>query len=197
MRFVWLMGAVLALILIPFFLWEETFNGIATGIVERHRGEWWISPALAGLLAADIFLPVPSSIVSTASGVLLGFLGGALTNSAGMTLGCWLGYRTGRVASGQADEQMRSLWARYGEWTLILTRAVPVLAEAAVLFAGMTAMPMRRFLLLTTLANVGIGTLYAAVGAFAMEWNSFLGAFLGSLAVPALAQAIMRLEWRK
>jgi 3-dehydroquinate synthase len=61
----------------------------------------------------------------------------------------------------------------------------------------MTGMPFRRFMVITTLANAGIGTLYAAVGAFAMEWNSFLGAFLGSLIVPALAQAIMRVQWRK
>jgi hypothetical protein len=58
-------------------------------------------------------------------------------------------------------------------------------------------MPLRRFLLLTTLANVGVGTLYAAVGAFAMQWDSFLGAFLGSLLVPAIAQAIIRIPWRK
>jgi uncharacterized membrane protein YdjX (TVP38/TMEM64 family) len=197
MRLVLIVTAMLALILIPFFLWEDAFTTIATRLVADHRGAWWIPPAIAGLLASDIFLPVPSSILSTASGVLLGFVGGALTNTAGMTLGCWLGYRAGRLASTQADAQMTDLWSRYGEWSLILTRAVPVLAEAAVLFAGMTGMPFRRFMVITTLANAGIGTLYAAVGAFAMEWNSFLGAFLGSLIVPALAQAIMRVQWRK
>ena len=197
MRFVWLVCGVLALILIPFFLWEDAFNGMAPRLVAEYRGAWWISPAIAGLLAADVFLPVPSSILSTASGVLMGFVFGALTNIAGMTAGCWLGYRAGRMARRQADASMTKLWTRYGEWTLLLTRAVPVLAEASVLFAGMTGMPVRRFMVLTTLANVGIGTLYAAVGAFAMEWNSFLGAFLGSLAVPALAQAMMSVPWRK
>jgi len=197
MRLVWLMCAVLALILIPFFLWEDTFNQFALKMVNENRGAWWISPAIAGLLAADIFLPVPSSILSTASGAMLGCVLGSVTNFAGMTLGCWLGYRTGQIARQSADEKLKELWGRYGEWTLILTRAVPVLAEAAVLFAGMTAMPFRRFLLLTSLANAGIGMLYAAVGAFAMEWNSFLAAFLGSLIVPALAQAMMRIPWRK
>jgi uncharacterized membrane protein YdjX (TVP38/TMEM64 family) len=197
MRFVLLVCGVLALILIPFFLWADVFTGLAVQLVAEHRGAWWISPAVAGLLAGDVFLPVPSSILSTAAGAMLGFAGGALTNIAGMTLGCWLGYGAGRAARGGADASLTALWSRHGEWTLVLTRAVPVLAEAAVLFAGMTAMPVRRFLVLTTLANVGIGTLYAAVGAFAMEWNSFMGAFLGSLAVPALAQAMMRVPWRK
>lgn len=197
MRSVWLLCAILALILIPFFLWEDLFNGFAARLIAENRGAWWISPAIASLLAADVFLPVPSSILSTASGVLLGFLFGAATNTAGMTAGCWLGYRAGQLARRPADGTLRDLWAKYGEWTLILTRAVPVLAEAAVLFAGMSAMPLRRFMILTTLANLGIGTLYAAVGAFATEWNSFLGAFLGSLIVPALAQAMMRIPWRK
>jgi len=196
-RLVLAVAGILALILIPFFLWEESFQALGEALVRDYRGAWWLSPAIAGLLAADVFLPVPSSILSTASGVVLGFVGGALTNWAGMTLGCWLGYRAGRVARKRSDEKLEAIWARYGEWTLVATRAVPVLAEAAVLFAGMTSMPFRRFLLLTTLANAGVGTLYAAVGAFAMEWNSFLGAFLGSLAVPAAAQAMMSVRWRK
>ena len=196
MRSVWLVCAVLALILVPFFLWEEHITALAAQWLTQ-RGAWWLPPAIAALLAADVFLPVPSSIVSTASGAALGFLAGALTNLAGMTLGCWLGHRAGRAASGAADPKLLKLWARYGEWTLILTRAVPVLAEAAVLFAGMSRMPLRRFLLLTTLANAGIAVLYAAVGAFAMAWNSFLGAFAGSLLIPAAAQAIMRVQWRK
>jgi uncharacterized membrane protein YdjX (TVP38/TMEM64 family) len=196
MRSVWLVCAVLALILVPFFLWEEQITALAARLL-TERGAWWLPPAIAGLLAADVFLPVPSSIVATASGAVLGFFAGALTNIAGMTLGCWLGHHAGRAASGAADPKLIELWSRYGEWTLVVTRAVPVLAEAAVLFAGMTGMPLRRFLLLTTLANAGIGVLYAAVGAFAMEWNSFLGAFLGSLLVPAAAQAMMRRQWRK
>lgn len=197
MRLVWLMCAVLALILIPWILWEDPFNNLAASLVADHRGAWWLPPALAALLAGDVFLPIPSSILSTASGVLLGFFAGAITNTIGMTLGCLLGYRAGRAARAVADPRLPELWARYGDSTLILTRAVPVLAEAAVLFAGISAMPFRRFLWLTTLANAGIGSLYAAVGAFAMEWNSFLGAFFGSIAVPALAQAIMRKPWRK
>ncbi len=197
MRLLAVVAAVLALILIPFVLWEDAINQVAAGLVERGRGQWWTGPAIAGLLAGDVFLPVPSSVLSTASGVLLGFGAGAAVNVGGMTLGCWLGYRAGRMARRRADPKLQALWERHGEWTLVVTRAVPVLAEAAVLFAGMTGMGFRRFLLLTTLANAGVGTLYAAVGAFAMEWNSFLGAFLGSLAVPLAAQAMMRVRWRK
>jgi uncharacterized membrane protein YdjX (TVP38/TMEM64 family) len=196
MRFVWLVCAILLLILLPFFLWEEPMNAFSAQLLAQ-RGAWWLPPAIAALLAADVFLPIPSSIVSTASGATLGFLAGALTNLAGMTLGCWLGHRAGRAASAAADPALPALWSRYGDWTLVLTRAVPVLAEAAVLFAGMSRMPLRRFLLLTTLANTGIAILYAAVGAFAMAWNSFLAAFAGSLLVPAAAQAIMRRQWRK
>jgi uncharacterized membrane protein YdjX (TVP38/TMEM64 family) len=192
MRLVWLVCLVLALILVPFFLWEEPLTAFAARLVEQHRTAWWIGPAISGLLASDVFLPIPSSILSTVSGAVLGFLGGALANTLGMTLGCLVGYRAGRLAKGQSDEQLAAIWARHGEWTLVVTRAVPVLAEAGVLFAGVTGMPLRRFLLITTLSNAGVGTLYAAIGAFAMEWNSFLAAFLGSLLIPGLAHLFLR-----
>ncbi len=192
MRLVWLVCVVLALILVPFFLWEEPLAAFASRLIEQNRNAWWIGPAISGLLASDVLLPIPSSILSTVSGAVLGFLGGAVANTLGMTLGCLAGYRAGRLAKGQNDERLAALWARHGEWTLVVTRAVPVLAEAGVLFAGVTGMPFRRFLWITTLANAGIGTLYAAIGAFAMEWNSFLAAFLGSLLIPGLAHLFLR-----
>ena len=192
MRLVWLVCVVLALILVPFFLWEEPLAAFASRLIEQNRNAWWIGPAISGLLAADVLLPIPSSILSTVSGAVLGFVGGAVANTLGMTLGCLAGYRAGRLAKGQSDERLAALWARHGEWTLVVTRAVPVLAEAGVLFAGVTGMPFRRFLWITTLANAGIGTLYAAIGAFAMEWNSFLAAFLGSLLIPGLAHLFLR-----
>lgn len=197
MRSVGLVAGVLAVILIPFFLWGEQLEAFGQTMLNSARGEWWVGPAIAFLLAADVFLPVPSSILATAAGALLGFAGGTAANLVGMMAGCALGYSAGKAAERAADDRVRKLWERYGEWTVVVARAVPVLAEASVLFAGMTGMNRRRFFLLTTAANAGISLLYAAVGAFAVEWNSFLAAFLGSLVVPAMAQAMMGKRWGK
>jgi membrane protein DedA with SNARE-associated domain len=70
---------------------------------------------------------------------------------------------------------------------IVITRPVPVLAEASVLFAGMSRMPTGQFMLLTMLSNLGISAVYAAVGAFSANANSFLLAFAGSILIPLVA----------
>lgn len=197
MRLALLAAALLALILIPFLLWEDALTTFATSIITDHKAAWWIAPAIATLLAADIVLPIPSSLLATASGALLGFATGALANFTGLTLGCLAGFHAGKPAGAKLLNEkekahLEKLWQKYGDWTIVLTRAVPVLAEAAVVFAGASRMETKRFIKLTALANIGVATLYAAIGAFAMSANSFLAAFIGSLLLPAIAMGIMR-----
>ncbi len=67
---------------------------------------------------------------------------------------------------------------------------VPVLAEASVLFAGMSKMNFRRFLIISTLSNLGISIVYAAVGAYSVSENSFLLAFAGAIIIPAVAKGV-------
>ncbi|MBM3767264.1 MAG: VTT domain-containing protein [Acidobacteria bacterium] len=197
MRLALLAAALLALILIPFLLWEDALTAFATALITGHKTAWWIAPAIAALLAADIVLPIPSSLLATASGALLGFAAGALANFTGLTLGCLGGYYAGRPAGAKLlkeneKQRLETLWQKYGDWTIVLTRAVPVLAEAAAVFAGASRMETKRFFKFTALANAGVAILYAAIGAFAMSANSFLAAFIGSLLLPAIAMGIMR-----
>ena len=197
MRLALLAAALLALILIPFLLWEDALTAFATALITDHKAAWWIAPAIAALLAADIVLPIPSSLLATASGALLGFAAGTVANFTGLTLGCLAGYQAGKPAAAKflnetEKARLENLWQKYGDWTIVLTRAVPVLAEAAVVFAGASRMNAKRFAQLTALANAGVAILYAAIGAFAMSANSFLAAFIGSLLLPAIAMGIMR-----
>jgi len=53
-------------------------------------------------------------------------------------------------------------------------------------------MPMHQFLLLSTLSNLGISAVYAAVGAFSATVNSFLFAFGGSILVPLVAMILTK-----
>jgi len=177
MRLALFLGMLLAFILIPFFLFEDHFNVLGQRLLTQHRNAWWLSPAIAALLAADVFLPVPSSILSTAAGVLLGVPLGFLTNFAGMTLGSILGFATGgpaaqRTLSSGDRLRLERLWSRWGPWTLVLTRPIPVLAEAAVLFAGASRMPRGRFLRFSTLGNAAVSLFYAVAGSYAGRWIS-------------------------
>ena len=80
--------------------------------------------------------------------------------------------------------------SRYGVVGLVSARAVPVLAEATVVFAGVARFPFNRFVIAIGIANLGIAATYAAIGAYAFDVNSFLLAFAGAIAVPAVAIGI-------
>ena len=187
---------VAALILVPFALYGADIERWAAEILAPQRNLYTAAGILAALLAADVFLPVPSSIVSTAAGRLLGFPLGASVVWMGMTAGCLLGYiagagASGLVAGGKGDA-VGSAHVRYGDWMLALFRPIPVLAEASVLFAGALRVPLPRFLMMTGGANFGISVVYAGAGAFARGGGSILLAFLFALLVPGALIALTR-----
>lgn len=196
-RWTLIVAAVLVFILVPFALFGASADAWAEGLVlGLQQRPLLAAGAIIALLAVDIVAPVPSSVVSTLAGALLGVAGGALASLAGLTLGCVIGYALGRTAGRGAAQvtlgerevaRLEAGWARFGDAFLLLARAVPVLAEASVLFAGMSAMPRGRFLLLTALANAGLSLAYAGIGAWALEAPSFLLAFGCAVALPAVA----------
>lgn len=204
MRWLVLGAIILCFLIVPFFLvgehlerWTTDFLNAAAG----HRG--WIALFLGLLLAVDILLPVPSSMVSTAAGFFLGFAGGTLTSLAGMTTSCaagfWLGFRFGRpftrrMVGIEGIHRLEEMRRRFGDWAIVVARAVPVLAEASVLFAGMSNMPAHRFLMLSTLSNLGISAVYAAVGTLSATVNTFLLAVSGSILIPAVTMVFLKRE---
>ena len=176
-RWLALAGIVLALILVPFVLFEEPITRWAREWLASPQAPWVFGLGIAALLASDVLLPVPSSLVSIGAGALLGFGGGMFASSAGMTMGCIAGYWVGQRGARRPAEKLigasemaklERAQRQWGEWMVLLVRPVPVLAEASVVFAGMGAMRFSRFLLMTTLANVLISGIYAWIGSSVM-----------------------------
>ncbi len=66
LRWTLLFATTVAAILIPFFLFGESIEAWAHATLNTASGRWLVAAAVGGLLAFDIFLPVPSSLVSTA-----------------------------------------------------------------------------------------------------------------------------------
>jgi 3-dehydroquinate synthase len=192
---------LVALILVPFLLFEEQVLGLA-GDLSGGRAGALVALAIVALFAGDVFLPVPSSLVSVAAVALFGWAGGLLIWT-GMMLGCglgyWLGSHAGRPLAERflgPDEVARACRVadEVGPATLVLTRAVPVLAEAATIGAGLAAMPFRRFALATGLANAGIALVYVAWGAATAGWaGGFPMLFAAAVAVPAAGWTALRL----
>ena len=194
--------AILSLIIVPFITFGADFERWAADSIQRAFDlPLIVALFVAGLLTADVLLPVPSSVISTASGTFLGLPLGAVASAVGMTLGCVLGFVVGRTTGlaatsrfvGPRELQRLSAAAeRHGDWVLVSARAVPVLAEASTVFAGMSGISFRRFLSLVTLSNFGISLVYSAVGSYAVDVSSFLLAVAAAVMLPALAAALFR-----
>ncbi len=205
MRWAVLWIVLIGIVLLPFLLFEQQFNELAERVTASETSRWEVAGAIFSLLSLDVFLPVPSSIVSTAAGVLLGFVAGAAVIWTGMMAGCAVGYLVGARGSGAARRlvgedgiaRAAGLARRYGDVTIVLCRPVPVLAEASVVFAGLVHAPFGKFVRLTALSNLGIALGYGAFGALSLDLNSFLFAFLGALLIPGLFLLITRLTFGK
>ncbi len=147
------------------------------------------------ILALDVLLPVPSSMVGLAAVALLGPVVGSLVIFSGLTLGCILGYLLGagyfrlisRVWISPAEKHKASkMKSRLGAAALVLLRGVPVLAETSVLAAGMQAYPVRQFLLLTMLANCGLAVAYGYIGTVLAGQEAFWLIVLSAMVLPGL-----------
>jgi len=204
-RFKWALLAIviLLIILIPFFLFNDSVETWIDYFFNSSPPKLLVGIAIGGLLSIDILAPVPSSVVSTAGGYFLGFISGTLISLAGMTVSCiigyWLGKKFGtpiseRLVGPKELSKLEKLQKKYGDWIIIISRAVPVLAEASVFVAGIGGMPLNRFILLILLSNLGISLVYAAIGAYSAHINSFLLAFAGAVILPTIAMTILKLK---
>ncbi len=200
MRWTILSLLLAALILVPFVLFEDYFHDLAVRLARGEASTWYAALAIGGLLGADVVLPVPSSLVSAAGGVLLGFWTGTAVVWTGMMVSCLVGYWLGARSVGAARRlvgerglsRAGAVAGRYGPLAIVLCRPVPVLAEASVILAGLAHAPFRRFLVLCVWSNLGIAMAYAAIGAFSMQVESFLLAFLGAIALSGAAALLAR-----
>jgi membrane protein DedA with SNARE-associated domain len=102
------------------------------------------------------------------------------------------------MKAGEAElERAERLASRHGAKALVLARPVPVLAKASVLLAAACGMPLSKLVALCAMANAGVSLAYAGVGALAVGVSSFLLAFCGSIAIPAVAMLFERRRRRR
>ncbi len=191
----------LTIILIPFLLFGREIEAWTEQSLNSSLAKTWVAIMVGLLLTVDILLPIPSSFVSTSAGYLLGFFGGTLISLIGMTLSSIIGYQIGvhlgrplvmKLIPPEEIYRFENIHQRFGDWSIIIARSLPVLSEASVLFAGIHQMPFYRFLILSTLSNLGISIIYAAVGTYSATANSFLFAFAGAILLLGVAILIFK-----
>lgn len=141
--------------------------------LRRHEG--WAWAIGIGLIWADVVLPVPQTAVIAALGIIYGPWLGGLIGAFGLITGGLIGYLLMLTAArGLAERlagprwlgRMQGAFDRGGTWAIVLTRSLPYsIPEAVVFLAGLSRMPMAKFLLALTLGSVPIAFAFAAIGA--------------------------------
>lgn len=160
LRGVLIIAAALAVPLVPFFIIGELPGDRWLSAADEHASTFAL--AGAGLLAADVLIPVPSSIVGTMLGARLGFLHGLLATFVGLMTGQVLAYGASRWL---LRRHTGELPAAPTLMALFLSRPVPVLAEAMALAAGAARLNWRQFLLACGAGNLVYAVALALNGA--------------------------------
>lgn len=199
-----LTAIVLVIAILPVALLGFDFENRLALFVEETVDRSTFAVATIALLAADVFLPVPSSLVSTLAGSRLGIVAATVVSWLGMTLGALLAFALARfvgrsmvVRFAQADDtaRLQQLAERRGGYLLVLTRPLPVLAEAAVLLLGTVNLSWQRFLVAVALSNLGLALAYSTLGYFAYRGGVLTIALAASVALPLLATLLARRFW--
>ena len=207
MRSVVRASAMLAVFLlvpvIPFLFLGESFEQDVKHWIEADadRAEQVEFASVLGILASDIFLPIPSSAVMTYAGGVMSFWAAVLASWTGLTLGASLGFGFSRILGkpfaarfAEPDDlnRIESISKRFGPAVLLATRPLPILAEACVLLMGTTELSWRRFLLPVIAANLAMAVFYVACGAGIENQRLLVLVAVGSGTVPLLLALIIR-----
>jgi uncharacterized membrane protein YdjX (TVP38/TMEM64 family) len=193
------MAGVLLVPVLPFLVFGSQMEAWVKEWMNTPQSTPAAAVAIVGLLSTDIFLPIPSSVVSTLGGWKLGVIGGTAASFVGLSVGAAIGFalarRWGRPFAARysrAEELDRTqrIARQFGPTVLVLTRAVPVLAEASVLLMGVHNLSWRRFLPPVLLSNLGISLAYSAFGRLAERHGWFPLALGVAIALPVLFAAL-------
>ena len=148
---------------------------------------------VVGLLAADVFIPIPSSVIMILSGAAFGVWWGSLLAFVGSIAGEWLGFELARrfgsawasrfIGDAREVERMNAMLARHGAAAVAVTRPLPVVMETMSLVAGVSTMKRRTFLLASVVGTAPIVVVYAYAGAMSREMGSLVPAIVILLAI--------------
>lgn len=158
-------------VLLLFFLFggfEEELEVLLQS--RQHLNTYWL--VSFAVLASDIFIPVPSSLVMILNGKVLGFLPGTLLSTLSGLCSSMIGFYLGRKSdkllnrffSEQQQQTSSHLFLKFGQAAIMLSKALPIISEAVSFLAGTTAISYKKFLLYSFLGHLIISAVYAYAG---------------------------------
>jgi uncharacterized membrane protein YdjX (TVP38/TMEM64 family) len=195
MRLYLLLGLLLTSIIVPFWIWGAQLEAALS--LEGARawllswGSWaWAAGVL--LIVADLFIPVPSTVVMSALGLAFGWFWGGLAASLGGFLAGALGYALSRsvgrspavwIAGADGLAKAEALFVLHGAFLVALSRFLPVLPEAVACLAGVVRMPARSYFLALACGSLPVGFAFAAVGQLGQRYETLALVLSGVLPI--------------
>jgi uncharacterized membrane protein YdjX (TVP38/TMEM64 family) len=154
----------------------------------------WAGIVAIGLIISDLVLPVPSTAVIAALGMIYGpwlggLLGGVGSLLAGLVAygGCrLLGQRFMRILVSEASlEKLSRFFSKHGTWAIALSRWMPLLPEALCCLAGMAHMRLGPFLAALACGSLAMGFAFGFLG------QAYLDRPVAGLVISALIPLII------
>lgn len=185
-----LVVVTLAVVSVPFVIWGD---GYVHALLGSSAPQTTALVLLAvALLMADAVAPVPATLVimflAAKAGWVAGVVGGTVGLSGGVLVAAWFGRQAvGRIAPRFLSDaeclRLRDGLQRNLPLTLACWRSVPVVAEASVILAAASGIPVWRIFRVTLLPNFAIALVYslAADDDFVTASVTFLAVAASSL----------------
>jgi uncharacterized membrane protein YdjX (TVP38/TMEM64 family) len=176
MRLYVFLVVLVGLMLLPVVILDDEIDAYFAGEqglenLRAYGGIAWLVGM--GLIIGDLCLPVPSTAVISALGMLYGpWLGGFIGGVASTLSGCiafagcrLLGARVQTFLIGEANlEKLTKFFARFGLTAIALSRWMPLLPEALCCLAGMARMPLVPFLTALACGSLAMGFAFGWLG---------------------------------
>lgn len=171
------------------------------------------------MLAENVFPPIPSELIMPLAGfaaaqgelsivwvVVAGTVGSLLGALLWYYVGRWIGaerlkcwsLRHGRwLTLAPADvERAQAAFARYGPWAIFLGRLVPAVRTLISVPAGITAMPLPRFLFWTSLGTAAWTALLAVAGYLLEGQYALVAGWVNPVSNVVVAALVAGYIWR-
>jgi uncharacterized membrane protein YdjX (TVP38/TMEM64 family) len=201
-RIALLASVLLAFVLVPFALVGDDLERLSPRLLSDPGSAAGVIAVGIALLALDVVLPVPSSIVS----VLLCAAFGPLTGGSAVLFGMVGAFVLGdRIGACVPHDLLRgwmgeSVWdscvaraRKHGVLWVALSRPVPVLAEITAVLSGVLGVPLRRSLPVVLASSACVSAGYAFVVWLGLQQSHSGGAFLTIAALPTVSWLVYKL----
>lgn len=189
--------ALAAAVILPFLVFGERVDAWIKGLLDANEGNMPVMAlVLFAVLSADIFLPVPSCLLSALCGMMLGPYCGFAVSFAAMSVSALAGYAIGRFMTslaarmlGSNSRRIENIASSRSAFMLFVLRPVPVLAECSCVYAGINRYPFKASTFWLTLGNATVSAVYAVIGHLGRADDSFVPAFAAVIVLSGLGWA--------